>query len=261
MPSRQNDPSKPQRPIKRRVNKRPVATTNVYHMLTAKKTTIPLELGSKNVSKFSLEIIDVGEVDVCDPEDPNRNNHCIFRLTFAEATPEATPHAPIKTRGLVLDVVPDEQKETTTTCEFHMKTFQYEGPHRDALEVIDLPIRGKKTARDFVRVLRNSGMIPCEFIWSELFLDGYRDFASQFIYHLNDKKVLELPEDAATTIFGQFNLRLNDGVEDTPAPVTYAVFTKDYEHVSIEGIEYKGTRRVQGEDDEEDYTDNEYDEE
>lgn len=166
----------PDQPSKRRLVQGPLATSTQYHILKGKRLSIPSELGRRILARCTLEILDVGSVDIQNTADPNRNNHCILRLTFAAPTTEATRHAPIGTRGLILDQVPDDQRDTTTTCEFHMKTFRYEGPHEDALKTIDLPIRGKQGARCFLRVLRKANLVPCEFDSTDDFMYGCRDF-------------------------------------------------------------------------------------
>lgn len=93
----------------------------------------------------------------------------------------------------------------------------------------------------------------CKFFSSFIFLFFFhiRDFChilthcvvrSQFIHRLNEAGVLRLSDDAATSIFSQFNIRFNDDVPDTPVPVTYAVFARKYEHLRVEGVKYRGKR-------------------
>ncbi|KGO41489.1 hypothetical protein PEX1_084720 [Penicillium expansum] len=182
---------------------------------------IPMGLARKKVAQCHLEFIDMGPVDPEYPPDEYRNNHCILRLTFLHQLQDDTPYAPIGTRGVILDLEGVDQYETTFSGELMMSTFRYEGRHQRWLHVAPLRMGGQRTVGDCVRIIRDSRLVPCRFDASNENLAGCRDF--MFNYKYNEA---ENPPD---------NRVLN--------PVSYAVFERTYQHTTINGINYTGTRR------------------
>lgn len=162
----------PPRPIRILAGK--VTRNRDYELLGS--MNIPMGLARKKVAECHLEFIDVGPQDPEYPKDPKRNNHCMLRLTFLHQLQDDTPYAPIGTRGVVLDLEGVEQHEFTTSSELTMSTFGYEGPHQRWLHVVNLRMGGERTVGDAVRIIRDSGLVPCRFNHSNEDLVGCRDF-------------------------------------------------------------------------------------
>ncbi|CAG8218977.1 hypothetical protein PENNAL_c0014G00735 [Penicillium nalgiovense] len=208
---------------------------------------IPMGLSRKKVSECHLEFLDIGPKDPEWYKDPERKNHCIFRLTFLHPLEDDTPYAPIGTRGVLLDLEGVDQQQDSCTAELIMSTFGYEGPHQRSMRVVKLRMGGERTVGDAVRIIRDTGLMPCRFDTPNEHLFGCRDFVSQLIYQLSRNKFLRLPADANTTIYDSFNYRYD--MDDDPAigyvptPVGYAIFRASYQYTAINGINYHGTRR------------------
>ncbi|KAJ5671686.1 hypothetical protein N7507_000813 [Penicillium longicatenatum] len=95
-----------------------------------------------------------------------------------------------------------------------LKTFSYEGMHKQAIHGYDIPIKaarkGKgsrkqgKTVKDFLEVLLGNNFLPCGFNM-DTHVVGCKDFISQCVYRLAEAKVLNIPADAAEDIYDRFN--------------------------------------------------------
>ncbi|KAJ5456213.1 hypothetical protein N7530_011487 [Penicillium desertorum] len=208
---------------------------------------IPIGLSRKKVSECHLEFLDIGPKDPEWFKDPERNNHCILRLTFLHQLEDDTPYAPIGTKGVVLDLEGTGQQQDSYTGELMMSTFGYEGPHQRSMRVVKLRMGGDRTVGDAVRIIRNTRLVPCHFDTPNEHLVGCRDFVSQLIYQLDRNKFLRLPADADTTIYDSFNYRYamddDPAIGYVPTPVRYAIFRESYQHTAINRINYHGTRR------------------
>ncbi|KAJ5171328.1 uncharacterized protein N7500_004111 [Penicillium coprophilum] len=224
---------------------------NVIHnrdYIVSNHSDIPLGLVRKKVASCRLEFLDVGPIDEEDPNDPNRNNHTILRLTFLRQLGDDTPYAPIGTRGVILDLEGMEALNGTNTSILMMSTFGYEGLHQLALHSVEVPMGRDKSVWDCVRIIRSTGLVPCHLDPTNTELVGCRDFVSQLIYQLNEHRFLRLPANANTTIFNHFNYRYNwidgsAGSNKVLSSVAYALFRQSYQHVMIGGITYTGTRQ------------------
>jgi hypothetical protein len=137
---------------------------------------IPIGLSRKKVSECHLEFLDIGPKDPEWFKDPERNNHCILRLTFLHQLEDDTPYAPIGTRGVVLDLEGTGQQQDSYTGELMMSTFGYEGPHQRSMRVVKLRMGGDRTVGDAVRIIRNTRLVPCHFDTPNGHLVGCRDF-------------------------------------------------------------------------------------
>ncbi|KGO76998.1 hypothetical protein PITC_004190 [Penicillium italicum] len=221
-------------------------TRNQDYEILAGSTNIPLGLTRKKVAECHIEFLDVGPVDPKSPPEEDHSNHCILRLTFLHQLQDNTPYAPIGTRGVILDLEGVDQNETTISGELMASTFAYEGPHQKCLHAAPLRMGGQRTVGDCVRIIRNSGLVPCQFDSLDENLVGCRDFISQLVYQLNRYKFLRLPADANITVYDRFNYKYNE--DGNPPnnrvldPVSYALFDRAYQHTAINGITYTGTR-------------------
>ncbi|OQE41782.1 hypothetical protein PENCOP_c004G03990 [Penicillium coprophilum] len=120
---------------------------NVIHKrdyIVSNNSDIPLGLVREKVASCRLEFLDVGPIDEEDPDDPNRNNHTILRLTFLRQLDDDTLYAPIGTRGVILDLEGMEAPNGTNSSLLIMSTFGYEGLHQLALHSVELPM-GRET--------------------------------------------------------------------------------------------------------------------
>lgn len=153
----------------------PAAPTSRTYVIEGDKN-IPFGLGNKRIAECVLEFLDVGALDDAKTDDPKRSNHCMLRLIFSQTLQADTPYAPAGTRGVVLNIEPDDIHESTATGKIHLKTFHHPGVHARALKVYDLPVRGDQRVRDFVRIVKNSGMVPCSFNARDDSLVGCKDF-------------------------------------------------------------------------------------
>lgn len=145
------------------------------------ESIFPRYLERKMISKCSLEFVDTGPLPSSAPECLERLVHCILRLTLKHAQASNASFAPIGTKSLVLDVTELNAPPITASVEWvpvkiFIKACTYEGSHRDAMKVIDLPVTEKKTVKDFLRVLGTPGLDTCQFICIEDCLFGCRDF-------------------------------------------------------------------------------------
>ncbi|KAJ5874584.1 uncharacterized protein N7529_003014 [Penicillium soppii] len=124
------DPALPPSPPKRRAISHTKNTSeNIEYVLRNTTQSIPNSLGAKNVSGCSIEFLDIGPYDVfMDGEDPVRTNHAVLRLTFQHEKRHATPHAPAKTKGLILDLTPNgKQADLTAEGELMAHTRKHSG--------------------------------------------------------------------------------------------------------------------------------------
>jgi len=117
--------------------------------------SLPNYLRTKNVSRCSIEFLDIGPFDVfMDTEGPMQTNHTVLRLTFQHEIKDASPHAPAKTKGLILDLIPNgEQADVTSEGDLTIMIFTYSGPHKKALSGTDLSVNCGKKVRDFFGLL------------------------------------------------------------------------------------------------------------
>jgi hypothetical protein len=149
----------------------PDATEDRVYLLTE----IQQGLAQKKIAQCQLEFLDVGSMNENDPNDINRYNHAILRLTFAHKLQDDTPYAQIGTRGVILDLR-DGSEDDTHISNLIIKTFWYEGPHKDALHWVNLPMYSGKTLRHCLNIIRNSGSTPCYLDYTNDNLVGCRDF-------------------------------------------------------------------------------------
>lgn len=142
----------------------PGVTTNQQYHLTG-NMDIPTGLAGKMVAECHLEFISFGD-----------NSHCVLRLTFAHQLEDNTPYAPIGTRGVVLDLEGVISQTSSTSGELMLCTFGYEGPHQRSLHFSQIPMGRNQTVGDCVRIIRDSGLVPCDFDHLNDNLVGCRDF-------------------------------------------------------------------------------------
>jgi hypothetical protein len=126
---------------------------------------IPRSLSAENIAGCSIEFIDLGPYDVfLDTEDKVRTNHTILRLTFQHEIEKATPYAPKKTEGFILDLTLNGyQGDVTAEGELMVTTFPYSSPHKKSFTSVDLFVNSGKNVRDVLRVIQNVCLIPCGF--------------------------------------------------------------------------------------------------
>lgn len=142
----------------------PDVTTNQQYHLTG-SMNIPAGLAQKKVAECHLEFLDC-----------KNSNHCVLRLTFLHQLEDDTPYAPIGTRGVILDLEGVTQLDSSTSGELMMCTFGYNGPHQRSLHFSQIPMGRNKTVGDCVRIVRDSGLVPCNFDHLNENLVGCRDF-------------------------------------------------------------------------------------
>lgn len=129
------------KPVPLPLPRKPVVTTSQTHKLN----TVSRSLLKKVVQSFSVDFLKAG-------------SHVIFRVNFKHPIARDTRSAPKGTTGLVLDQGMSSGQEIE--CSLMLKTIKYTGPHRKALETVDLPLAGKKTVRDFVNLIRKTNLVP-----------------------------------------------------------------------------------------------------
>ncbi|KAJ5650749.1 uncharacterized protein N7484_004472 [Penicillium longicatenatum] len=126
---------------------------------------IPQSIRAKNVAKLSVEVIYKGE-NLGDSGDTTPSNHTVMKLTFQHQQAQDTAYLAAGTRGLLIafDMKGKALEGGSGWNGFLLlKTFSYEGMHKQAIHGYDIPIKaarkGKgsrkqgKTVKDFLEVL------------------------------------------------------------------------------------------------------------
>ncbi|KAJ6095641.1 hypothetical protein N7486_006387 [Penicillium sp. IBT 16267x] len=193
---------------------------------------IPQSIRAKKIAKFSVEVIYKG-----DNADDHPLNHSITRLTFQHKQAHDTGHLAAGTMGILVDL--------------HVNPMDLRGPGAGGDLLVRTFSKGKagrkeyKTVKDFLQVIPGNDMIPCGFNTDEWAV-GCKDFTSQYIYRLNEAKVLDIPAAAAHDIYDRFNYNYAPGEEDGHVSfkldVGHAIFNPIYyeKYLEIPDIDYVG---------------------
>ncbi|CAI7567187.1 unnamed protein product [Penicillium glandicola] len=206
------------------------ALTKQNYVLDLTDDKIPTGLALKQITRCHLEYIDVrasndGGLQVFD--------HTLLRFTFRHQLQNDTPYAPEQTRGVIIDLRALDEDQPAATGIVNMGTFVYDGPHRDAVRVEEIPLSGRRTVGDLVKIIQKSGLSPCSFETTAGGMVGCRDFTKRFV---------RLPAGTATTIYNSFNSRYHLTQAPVAYPVAYALFERAYRSEVINQINYVGTR-------------------
>lgn len=148
---------------------------------------ISRHLRLKKVSKFFIEVLDLDTDDGPNAFDSegNRSNHCIARVVFRNKQDNDTEHTPLGTTGVIIDFEYDGGMGTKCTGGYvNVKTVSYDGPHRHAVKVVEIPFRrrygaaGRKprTLTELFDVLEKSNLVPCGFNTEGPRIRGCKDF-------------------------------------------------------------------------------------
>lgn len=143
-----------------------VDTNQTYNL---DKVGVPAPLKAKKISRCYVEFLDIGLKDV--------PNHCFLRMVFQHPQKEASPRAPADTRGLILDFSPvGNMALNPVPGDLDIETFTYDGAHRQAIHVMELPVGSNKKVKDFLRVIEDADLLPVGFGASGSDVVGCRDF-------------------------------------------------------------------------------------
>ncbi|CAG8254521.1 unnamed protein product [Penicillium salamii] len=189
---------------------------------------VPVPLQNKIVTDCFLEMLNLSY----------GANHAILRVVFKHPQLEASPRAPANTLGLVINLeINGRIAAPSVPGDVVVRTHAHVGTHLRAVRSIPIPVRGKKRVRHFLAVIRTAHLLPCFFDYIHPDAVGCRDFTSQFIYHLDQQKVLKLPANAANTVYDAFNYRYSATGIAHPHQAPRALFGHHrFEHVIITAV-------------------------
>ncbi|KAJ5994481.1 hypothetical protein N7451_010205 [Penicillium sp. IBT 35674x] len=171
------------------------------------------------------------------------------------------------TAGLTIDLqvdLTDLAGHLRNAADVQVKTFTYDGVHKRAAYAFDIPLkptrRGKggrnsgKTVKDFLEVILANSFVPCGFNIEDYHIVGCKDFTSQYVYRLNQAKILDIPAATAQDFYDRFNynhtLPYHHERKEEEEYVRFKVNVgravwnpiADENHVDIPGIVYVGRR-------------------
>ncbi|KAJ5526278.1 hypothetical protein N7494_012928 [Penicillium frequentans] len=229
---------------------------------------IPQSIRAKKVAKFSVEVVYKGE-NPTNNEHPT--NHTITRLTFQHKQEHDTAYMVAGTAGLTIDLqvdLTDLAGHLRNAADVQVKTFTYDGVHKRAVYAYDVPIKptrkgrggrnSGKTVKDFLEVLLTNNFVPCGFNIEDYHIVGCKDFTSQYVYRLNEAKILDIPAATAQDFYDRFNynhtLPYHDERKEGEDYVRFKVNVgravwnpiSDEKHVDIPGIVYVGRPKRYG---------------
>ncbi|CAG8935551.1 unnamed protein product [Penicillium salamii] len=189
---------------------------------------VPVPLQNKIVTECYLEMLNLGR----------GANHAILRLVFKHPQVKASPRAPANTLGLVINLeINGRLAPPSVSGDVVVRTHAHTGTHQRAVRSIPLHVRGKKRVRHFLAVIKTAHLLPCFFDYIDPDAVGCRDFMSQYIYHLDQQKVLKLPANAADTVYDPFNYRYTAGGVANPHQPPRALFGHhEFDHVIIKAV-------------------------
>jgi hypothetical protein len=129
----------------------------------------PAALRAKKISNCFVEFLHLGL--------PKSANHTIMRIVFQHSQNGASPRAPAGTKGLTLDFSPEGNLAALSVDgALEIGTFGYDGSHRQAVHVIELPVSSNKAVKHFLHVIENTDILPAGFQSVGIDLLGCRDF-------------------------------------------------------------------------------------
>ncbi|OQE24425.1 hypothetical protein PENSTE_c007G09776 [Penicillium steckii] len=206
---------------------------------------------SKVVREFAIDFLDLN-LDNRSPdfrtENGTRDNHCIARLIFKHPQQTQTDHAPQGATGLTIDIQNNFAAATRAVpADLEIRPITYNGPHRLAIKTTIIPIRpgiGKqrnRTVKDFLEIFESEKIIPTGFRNANGYLVGCRDVMSQYVFQLEESRLLN----AAAENYTDFNNNYGPTAADVRAhAVEHACFndTYHYHYQQIPNINYTGPR-------------------